>query len=72
MHEEEEHHDVEFESPEKGSKASEESHRHEKERFHGHYHDGFGKLYIFCLEKGYGEDPDTIVKYEVMREATNV
>lgn len=68
---EEPHNEVDFESPEKGSKATDESQIHthvDKERYHGHFHDGFGKLYLYCLEKGYGEDPDTIVKYEVQRE----
>lgn len=28
----------------------------------------FGQFYVYCLLKGYGEDPDTIVKYEVVTE----
>lgn len=28
----------------------------------------FGQFFVYCLEKGYGEDPDSIVKYEVMME----
>lgn len=28
----------------------------------------FGQFWVYCLLKGYGNDPDTIVKYQVIPE----
>ena len=30
--------------------------------------DSFGTFYVFCLLRGMGTDPDTIMKYQVMKE----
>ena len=43
----------------KMDKESEESDSYEE----GDYN--FGSLYIYCLLRGFGSDPDTIVKYKV-------